>query len=326
MKQIFITGFGRIGRSLFRILFDSDEIEIVGINDIYSFEMMRDLLQRDSIYGEYKYDVKLQENYLVLNSKAIKLHNTPNPKDLTLEGVDLLINCTGIFLNREQNEIFLKNGAKKVLISAPASNDIERFVMDLNHIDYQNQTIISNSSCSINAIAPIVDIVNKAKGVSALSSVMYHSYSAYQKLLDSPHYSKDIRRARSATQNILPLLSSAADEILHFFPNLKGATYAKSVRVPVAATTLYDLTMRVEKCVDIDELRELLVLGSQKVNILDITTKPKVSSDYIASPYGATIDLALTKVIEGDLIQIFAWQDNEYGYAYQLARMAKYIV
>jgi glyceraldehyde 3-phosphate dehydrogenase len=323
-SRVFINGFGRIGRALFRILMQDNDIEVVGINDIYDFEYFYRLLKFDSIYGEYDQDrVELREDILTVGERRIQLSKISDPKNLDLSGIDLLINCTGIFLGRRENEIFLKKGAKRVLISAPAKDGIETYIVDINYDRYKGEDLVSNSSCSLNAIAPILKIVDEKLRVLNLSASMYHSYTAYQSLLDVKHYSKDIRRCRSATQNILPLVSSVESEAVKLFPNLKSKIYAKSIRVPVKAVTLYDLTMQVEKGVKKEELNTLLINESKNFPSLDITDKPKTSSNFIASPFGATIDINLTQIVDDDLIKIFAWQDNEWGYANQLYRAVK---
>jgi glyceraldehyde 3-phosphate dehydrogenase len=308
-------------------MIEDETIEVVGINDIYDFEQMRGLFAHDSIYGSYHDKVSLIEDRLKIGDLTIPLYREKRPELLSLNEVDVLLQCTGIFLSKESNTPYLKNGAKKVLISAPADKNIPTFVMDVNHHTYNGEHIISNSSCSANAIMPILTILQEAYGIKNVSMSMFHAYTAYQKLLDVKHYSKDIRRSRSATQNIQPLMSSAAVETEKFFPHLKGKLYAKSIRVPVAASTLYDLTLSLEHPTDKNLVNKLFTDKSYNrfQDILAIAPKAAVSSDFIANPYGAVIDRDLTQVLKGDLLKVFAWQDNEYGYAYQLVRMLKHI-
>jgi len=323
--RLFINGFGRIGRSAFKIAFEDSDIEIVGINDIYDFNQMAYLLKHDSVYGIYEKDVKIDRDNLIINSKKIKLFSKKDPNDLDLDGVDLFLECSGIFLERDINDIRLKKGAKKVLISNPVSDEIPTFVMDINHKDYRGETIVSNSSCSANAILPIMKIVDSSFDILAGTLTMYHSYTAYQKLLDVKHYSKDIRRSRSATQNIEPLQSSAAKECEKFFPKLDHSLTAVSIRVPVSAVTLYDLVFKIKDSCSKDELIELIKLKKENYPFLETTTKPLVSSDFIKNENMAVIDLNLIDIIDGDLIKISAWQDNEWGYSKQLIRMVKEI-
>lgn len=325
--RVFINGFGRIGRAALRIMIEDKTIEIAGINDIYDFEQMAQLFKYDSVYDTYHDSVKVEDNTLIIGSQHINLYAIKEPSKLLLEDIDVLLQCTGLFLSKEVNTHYLKNGVKKVLISAPAQNDIPTFIMDVNHQEYRGERIFSNSSCSANAIVPLLAILNKAYGVSNASMSMFHSYTAYQSLLDVKHYSKDIRRSRSATQNIQPLMSSAAKETEKFFPHLKEKLYAKSIRVPVSAVTLYDITIKLNKQTDKNSVNKLFREESYNSfkDMLDITNDFSVSTDFIANKHGAIIDVALTQVIGEDLLKVFAWQDNEYGYAYQLVRMVKHI-
>jgi len=321
--KVFINGFGRIGRSTLRILLQKERFEVVGINDIYPFSQMRDLLKYDSIYKEFEKEVILDNNRLLIEGSKIKLYNLKDPKDLNLEGVDLLLECSGLYLTKESNEIFLSQGAKRVIISTPPKDDMPRFIIDVNHKEFRGEKIVSNSSCSANAIVPILKILDSSFTITSASFSMFHSYTAYQKLLDVKHYSKDIRRSRSATQNIEPLMSSADGEVLSFFPHLKNRLYAKSIRVPLSATTLYDITLSIKEKTKVDSLNTLLTEGAKNYDKISINKKPLVSSDFIKDENAAVIDLTLTQIVDKDLIKVFAWQDNEYGYAYQLVRLAE---
>ena len=323
--RVFINGFGRIGRLAFKLMVDDNSFEIVGINDIYPFAQMKQLLEYDSVYGNYHESLELKEDILKVKNQKIKLHNISDPNHLVLDGVDILLECSGLYLSKKSNQSFIDRGAKRVIISTPPKDDMPRFIMDINHKKYNNEKIVSNSSCSANAIIPILSIIDKSLDISTASFSMFHSYTAYQKLLDVKHYSKDIRRSRSATQNIEPLSSSAANEAIYFFPKLKDNIYAKSIRVPIKATTLYDLTFTINKNTNLKELQSILETGAKDYDKISITNKKLVSSDFIENVNGAIIDLSLTQIIDGNLIKVFAWQDNEYGYAYQLVRLTKEI-
>jgi len=280
MIKVFINGFGRIGRSTARIILEDDRFELVGINDIYDTKQMKQLYENDSIYGKSNSTLD-----------RVKLFSQKEPPKIEC---DILLQCSGVHLTTEANQPYLKNGAKKVIISAPASDDTPTYIYGVNHKEYKGENIISNSSCSANAIVPIFKIIQDNFGINSANLSMYHSYTAYQRLLDVKHYSKDMRRTRSATQNIIPLMSSAANATAKFFPHIKDKLYAKSIRVPISATTFYDLSL--------------------------------VSRDFIKSPYSATIDLNFTELVDSDLLRVSAWQDNEYGYAKRLVDMAKAIV
>jgi glyceraldehyde 3-phosphate dehydrogenase len=317
MIRVFINGFGRIGRSAARILLNDNRFELIGINDIYSFEQMRSLYEFDSIYGHSD------------NMKAfdrVKLYNQKDPSKLDLKNldIDILLQCSGVFLSSKQNQVYIDQGVKKVIISAPAADTTPTYIYGVTHQNYKGEKIISNSSCSANAIVPIFDIIHKEYSITSACMSMLHSYTAYQKLLDVKHYSKDIRRTRSATQNIIPLQSSATVETAKFFPHLLDKLYAKSIRIPVSANTLFDLTITTEKKISREDL--ITLFKNKRSSILDISDKNLVSHDLIQNQYSATIDLELVDVIGGDLLRVSAWQDNEYGYAKRLIDMAGVIV
>ena len=326
--RIFINGFGRIGRSAARIIFEERSMELVGINDLYSYEQMAYLLKYDSIYGTLDYDISVKEERLFIDDQSVKLFSETNPQniDISTLNVDIVLQCSGMFLTTESNLPLIKNGAKKVIISTPATDDTPTYIYGVNHMQYKQESIISNSSCSANAIVPIFQIIDKHFGIKSAMMSMYHSYTSYQNLLDGKHYSKDIRRTRSATQNIIPLMSSAAEATACFFPHLKEKLYAKSIRVPIPSTTLYDLNIKLDGKYTKEEVNKRLeaeVKTSYK-NILDTTHTPNESNDYIQNPHSAVINLPFT-VISGNLLRVSAWQDNEYGYAKRLVDMAKVV-
>jgi len=324
--RIFINGFGRIGRSAARILLKDGSFELVGINDLYSYEQMAYLLKYDSIYGTLDHDISVKEERLFIDDQSVKLFSESDPQKIELNSlnVDVVLQCSGMFLTTESNLPFIKNGAKRVIISTPVTDDTPTYIFGVNHKEYKQESIISNSSCSANAIVPIFKIIDKYFGIKSAMMSMYHSYTSYQNLLDGKHYSKDIRRTRSATQNIIPLMSSAAEATACFFPHLKEKLYAKSIRVPIPSTTLYDLSIKLDGNYTREEINQRLeaeVKATYK-NILDSTNTPNESNDYIQNPHSAVINLPFT-VISGNLLRVSAWQDNEYGYAKRLIDMAK---
>jgi len=326
--RIFINGFGRIGRSAARIILEDSSFEVVGINDLYSYEQMAYLLKYDSIYGTLDHDISVKENKLFINDQTVKLFSEPDPGNMNIQSlnVDVVLQCTGMFLTTKSNLPLIKNGAKRVIISAPVTDDTPTYILGVNHKEYNQEPIISNSSCSANAIVPIFKIINKHFGIESAMMSMYHSYTSYQNLLDGKHYSKDIRRTRSATQNIIPIMSSAAEATACFFPHLKEKLYAKSIRVPIPSTTLYDLNIKLYGNYTREEVNQRLEAEgrSSYTNILDTTNTPNESNDYIQNPHSAVINLPLT-VIAGDLLRVSAWQDNEYGYAKRLVDMVKVV-
>jgi len=324
--RIFINGFGRIGRSAARIILDDPMLELVGINDLYDPTQMAYLLKYDSVYETLPYAVRAEGNMLYVDEQAIRVFSQARPEDLNIGSleVDVMIQSSGMFLTVDSNRPYLDRGIPKVVVSTPPSDAMPTFIHGVNAHRYQGEPILSNSSCSANAIVPILKIAEKRFGVRGAQMHMFHSYTAYQNLLDTKHYSRDLRRARAAAVNIIPIESSAARATEYFFPYLQGNLYAKSIRIPVAATTMYDLLIKLDGQHALETVRQQVVeeIEQHFQDILACTTEPKVSSDYIADPHSATLDLPLMDLAGGDLLRISAWQDNEHGYAKRLVEMA----
>ncbi len=322
--RIFINGFGRIGRCAARIILEDQRIELVGINDIYSHEQMAYLLKYDSIYGKLAKQIELSGKHLLIGEQRIALFSEADPHALAIEplAVDVVLQCSGVFLTTQSSEVFLQKGVKRVLLSAPASDETPTYIFGVNHQHYANEAIISTSSCSATAIVPIFQMVEQVFGIKGATMSMYHSYTSYQNLLDGKHYSSDIRRTRSATQNIIPLLSSAAKATARFFPHLEGRLSAKSIRIPIASTTLYALTLQLATTPTQTQVNERLRrrVEVDYQGVLDTTTQLYDSSCYTHNPHSATLILPQTQ-LSGDLLQLWAWQDNEYGYVKRLIDM-----
>jgi len=283
--KVFINGFGRIGQSLYEIINQSDYFEVVGINDIFDIDV-----------------------------KDVKKFCIKNPQELDLDGVDVCIQANGKYLSLEENEIFLQKGAKRVVISAPSPN-APHFIYGINHKSYSGEKIFSTSSCSATAITPIIQSFEEL-GILGCYATMIHSYTNDQALLDRAKPYMDIRRTRSATLNILPLYSTAPKAVRDFFPYLN--IEAKSVRVPLAYTTFYDITLKLEK--EVKNLEEILTKSTHK--FISFTKTPVVSSDFIKNKNFLVYDLNFSQTF-GKLVKISAWQDNEYGYANQLLQTIK---
>ena len=327
--RVFINGFGRIGRSALRVMLEDNAFEIVGINDIFPVSQFPYLMQYDSIYKELQHKITLEDDLLYVGEHKIRLFCQAEPERLDLSSlqVDVLLQCSGLFLTREANECYLQKGVGKVILSAPPKDETPIYIMGFNHRQYKGEKIISNSSCSTNAIAPLMQVIDRHYGISAACVSMVHSYTGEQNLLDAKHPASELRRSRSATQNILPLESTATTTLCTLFPHLRDKIYTKSIRVPINATTLYDFTLHVENPLERKELNDLLLEASQGIllNIIGTDDTCKVSSDFVKNHHSATIDLPLTEVLDSRCIKITAWQDNEYGYAFQLTEMAKIV-
>ena len=327
--RIFINGFGRIGRSAARIILEDPTLELVGINDLYAPEQMAYLLKYDSVYETLPQHIRIEGESLWIDAVEVAVFSESSPSglDLTSLHIDVMLQCSGIFLTLASNQPYINNGAGKVVVSTPPSDTMPTYICGVNADDYAGEPIISNSSCSANAIVPIFKVIEKLCGIRGAQMHMFHSYTAYQNLLDVKHYGADIRRARAAAVNIIPLSSSAAKATAYFFPSLADNLHAKSIRIPVAATTMYDLLIKLEGSHTLKYIKEGIVTELRKhyKSILDCTTEPKVSSDYIANIHSATIDLPLLDLAGDNLLRVSAWQDNEYGYACRLVEMAKVV-
>jgi len=287
------------------------------------------LLRYDSIYGRLDYSISVKDDTLFIEDRSIKLFSEADPENMDIKSlnVDVVLQCSGMFLTTKSNLPLIRNGAKKVIISAPPTDDTPTYIFGVNHKEYKNESIISNSSCSANAIVPIFKIIDKHFGIKGVMMSMYHSYTSYQNLLDGKHYSKDIRRTRSATQNIIPLMSSAAESTAYFFPHLKEKLYAKSIRVPIASTTLYDLSIKLEQRYTQEEVNRVLEeeTSASYQHILETTDEIYGSDHYVKDPHSTVINLSLTSILGGELLRVSAWQDNEYGYAKRMVDMIKVV-
>ena len=285
MINIFINGFGRIGQSLYNLVKNDKDFNIIGINDIEEFEL-----------------------------EGVKTYCIKNPSELDLSGVDVCIQANGKYLTLEQNEVFLKQGAKRVVISAPSS-DAPHFMIGINEDNYNHEKIFSTSSCSATAIAPVIKLFSEF-GIKACYSSMIHSYTNDQALLDRAKPYMDIRRTRSATLNILPLYSTAPKAVRDFFPSLE--IEANSIRVPLAYCTFYDITLYLDS--EVDNLHDKIISSCK--DFINYTSEPKASSDFINDCNFLTYDLSFCKSY-GKMVKISAWQDNEYGYSNQLLQTIK---
>jgi len=327
--RIFINGFGRIGRSAARIILDDPTLELVGVNDLYAPEQMAYLLKYDSVYPTLPHTIRAEGNILWIDAQAVHVFSQARPEDLDIGSleVDVMIQSSGMFLTVASNRPYLDRGIPKVVVSTPPSDAMPTFIRGINAHTYQGEPILSNSSCSANAIVPILKIAERRFGIHGAQMHMFHSYTAYQNLLDAKHYSRDLRRARAAAVNIIPIESSAARATAYFFPHLAEDLHAKSIRIPVAATTMYDLLIKLDGQYTLEAIREQVTeeIDRHFRGILASSTEPKVSSDYIADPHSATLDLPLMDLSGGNLLRISAWQDNEYGYARSLVDMARHI-
>lgn len=326
--QIAINGFGRIGRAAFKILQEKDEVEIVAINDLTPIDNLAYLLKYDTIYGIYDKDISFDENHLILEGKKIKVFSEKDPKELPWNdlNVDVVLECTGVFTKDNTSKAHLEAGAKGVVVSAPTkgdSNDILAFLKGVNSDNYIGQNAVSNASCTTNCISPVTSLIHSEFKILKSAMTTIHGYTTSQNLVDGPH--KDFRRGRAAAQNLVPTTTGAAIATTEVIPELKGLFDGIAIRVPVPCGSISDLTYLVEKKTNVEEVNEVFKKAKEKEfykGVLEVTEEPLVSTDILKNSHSAIVDLSFTRVIDGDLIKILAWYDNEWGYANRLVDIA----
>lgn len=328
--RVGINGFGRIGRQVLKTIreYYPEDIDVVGFNDLGDLNTMAHLFRYDSTHGGYKGTVEINNGSLIVDGDEIKAFSEREPANLPWGdlGVDIVIESTGIFRDRDSASKHIQAGAKKVIISAPAKKEDITIVLGVNQDKYDpsNHHVISNASCTTNCLAPAAKVVNDLYGIQKAYMTTIHSYTADQNILDLPH--KDLRRARAAALNIVPTTTGAASAVALVIPELEGKFDGMAVRVPTPTGSLVDFVATVEKPADKDELiaaYEEAASGAMK-GILDVSHEPLVSSDYIGNPYSSIID-ALSTAVDGNLVKVISWYDNEWGYSARCADLTKFI-
>lgn len=329
MVKIGINGFGRIGRNVFRASLNNPNVEVVAINDLTDVNTLAHLLKYDTTHGRLNGTVEVGEGALIVNGKTIKVFAERDPGNLPWSsvGAEIVVESTGIFTAKEKAELHLKGGAKKVIISAPATNEDITIVMGVNEDKYDAKahTVISNASCTTNCLAPFAKVLNDQFGIVKGMMTTIHSYTNDQQVLDLPH--KDLRRARAAAENIIPSSTGAAKAIGLVLPELKGKLNGMSFRVPTPNVSVTDLVAELKVSVTVDEVNAALkaaAAGPLK-GVMNYSDEPLVSSDYNSDPASSTIDALSTMVIEGNMVKVVSWYDNEWGYSNRVVDLAAYI-
>jgi len=329
--KIAINGFGRIGRTFFRAAHKAG-LEIIAINDLCDLKTLSYLLRYDSTYGEFEGKVEAKESSLLVDGKEIKSSAEKDPTKLPWGelGIDLVIESTGVFREYEQAEMHLKAGAKYALITAPwkGEKEVPTFVLGVNEEKFnpESDKVINMASCTTNCLVPVADVLHKNLKVLKASMSTIHSFTMDQVLQDSPH--KDLRRGRSALQSIIPTTTGATQATAEVITDLKDKINGLSFRVPTSVVSLIDFVALVEKKTSIEEVNQLFEKASKDVKyqgVIAVTNEPLVSADFKSNPAGAIVDLLSTQVIDGDLVKVLAWYDNEMGYSIRLAKFCKYI-
>ncbi|MBN2981500.1 MULTISPECIES: type I glyceraldehyde-3-phosphate dehydrogenase [Cohnella] len=327
--KIGINGFGRIGRNVFRASLNNPNVEVVAINDLTSVDTLAHLLKYDTTHGRLNATVEVGEGALVVNGKTIKVFAERDPGALPWSsvGAEIVVESTGIFTAKEKAELHLKGGAKKVIISAPATNEDITIVMGVNNDKYDPaaHTIISNASCTTNCLAPFAKVLNDQFGIVKGMMTTVHSYTNDQQVLDLPH--KDLRRARAAAENIIPSTTGAAKAVSLVLPELKGKLNGMSMRVPTKNVSVTDLVAELKVSVTVEEVNAALKAAAEGPlkGILNYSEEPLVSSDYNGDPASSTIDALSTMVIEGNMVKVVSWYDNEWGYSNRVVDLAAFI-
>ncbi|MFJ8257724.1 type I glyceraldehyde-3-phosphate dehydrogenase [Peribacillus asahii] len=327
--KVGINGFGRIGRVAFRAALANPNIEIVAINDLTDANMLAHLLKYDSVHGTLDEQVSVDGEYLIVGSHKTKVLAEREPASLPWKelGVDVVIESTGRFTKREDAAKHLEAGAKKVIISAPGTDEDITIVMGVNEEQYDaaSHHVLSNASCTTNCLAPFAKVLHNQFGIKRGMMTTIHSYTNDQQVLDLPH--KDYRRARAAAENMIPTSTGAAKAVALVLPELKGKLNGMAVRVPTPNVSIVDLVVELEKDVTAEEVNAALKAASEGElkGILNYSELPLVSGDYNGSPASSTIDALSTMALEGNLVKVLSWYDNETGYSHRILDLIDYI-
>ncbi|GBD98610.1 glyceraldehyde-3-phosphate dehydrogenase [bacterium BMS3Abin07] len=327
--KVAINGFGRIGRNFFRASSGQDDFEIVAINDLTDAATLAHLLKFDSVHGIFGADVSVSDKGISVDGKLINISAETNPGKLPWSalGVDIVVESTGIFLDREGASKHLTAGAKWVIISAPAREPDATICMGVNEetLDPSNHRIISNASCTTNCLAPVAKVLNNEFGIVKGLMTTIHSYTNDQRILDLPH--KDLRRARAAAMNMIPTTTGAAKAVGLVLPELKGKLDGMAIRVPTPNVSIVDLVAEVSKNVTVEEVNSELKKAADgpMKGILEYSEAPLVSMDLNGNGHSSILDSSVTKVLGGNMVKVLSWYDNEWGYSSRVRDLIQYI-
>jgi glyceraldehyde 3-phosphate dehydrogenase len=328
--KVAITGFGRIGRCVARILDERDDIDLVVVNDTTDREMTKYLLKYDSVHGTFKGDVEiLEDDYMQIGKSRVKFLNDRDPSNLDFAkyGAEVLLECTGVFYTQEKAQVYIDKGIKKVIFSAPAKDkETATFVMGVNEDRYEGEKIISNASCTTNCLGPVVKVIDDAFGIEKGLITTCHSYTNDQNILDVKH-KKDPRRARAAAVNMIPTTTGAAKAIGLVMPHLNGKLNGQAIRVPTPNVSLIDLNVLVKKPTSKEEVNRVFeeAQNSNMSRYIMVDHDKRVSSDFIGCDISAIVAADLTQVMDENMVKVMAWYDNEWGYSCRLIDMAEHI-
>lgn len=324
--RIGINGFGRIGRNAFKLAFDRSDLEVVSVNDLTDTKTLAYLLRHDSNYGTYKYNVGYDDTGIIVNGQHIKVTAEKDPAALPWGdlGVEIVIESTGRFTDKESAEAHIKAGAKRVIISGPSKSEgVDTIVLGANDDKVEGASaIISNASCTTNSLGAVMAVLDAEFGVEKSLLTTVHSYTASQVVQDAP--AKDLREGRNAAENIVPTTTGAAIAVTKTLPQLEGKFDGLSIRVPTPVVSLSDVTALLERDVTVEEVNAAFKKAASEPyyqGILGVSEEPLVSRDYIGNSHSGVVDLLLTKVVGGNLVKIMVWYDNEWGYSNRLVEL-----
>ncbi len=321
--KVAINGTGRIGMIVAKIVTSRDDIELVAINSTATPDMLEYLFKYDSVHSGVEAKV-IDEKTIMINGKTVALSCTRDPQELEFgkAGAKVVIECTGVFLTTEKAKAYLKDGVEKVVMSAPAKDDTPTYVLNINTDEYKGEAIISNASCTTNALAPICKVLDDEVGIENGLMTTIHSYTNDQNVLDVKH-KKDMRRARAAALNLIPTTTGAAKAIALVMPQLKGKLNGYAMRVPTPDVSVVDLTVTLKKDVTKEQINEIFAKASQNgfKGLIEVDNDKRVSSDFTGSTYSSTFIPDLTTVVDGNVAKVVAWYDNEWGYSCRLVDM-----
>ncbi len=325
--KVAINGFGRIGRAFLKVAWDRDDIEIVAVNDLGSVESLAYLLKYDTVYRTWPKAITHEDGKIIIDGKVVKFVSEKDSTKLPWAdlGIDVVVESTGLFTSYEKAKFHLDQGAKKVVISAPAKSDDgslmgETILLGVNEEKFGTCDITSNASCTTNAASPLIGILDETIGIEKAILNTVHGYTASQALVDGPS-KKDLREGRAAAQNIVPSSTGAAIAVAKAYPSLEGLFDGISIRVPVPAGSIVDVTFIAKRATNAEEVNAILkkAAGDARwANIFAVTEEPLVSSDILGNSHASIADLALTRVVDGNLVKVMGWYDNEMGYTHTL--------
>lgn len=325
--KVAINGFGRIGRNAFKVAFERSDVEIVAINDLTDTKMLAHLLKHDTNYGTYEHEVTSDDTHLIVKDQKIPVFSEKDPSALPWKdlGVEVVIESTGFFTTAEKAGAHINAGAKKVVISAPAKDEVtQTIVLGANEdsLEGSDAVVFSNASCTTNSMAAVMDILDREFGIEKAMMTTVHSYTADQRIQDAPH--SDYRRARTAAQNIIPTTSGAAIAVAKTVPSLVGKFDGMAIRVPTSVVSLSDITMLLKRNTSVEEINDVLKKACKEPyyqGIVACTEEELVSSDFIGNSHSGIVDLPTTNVVDGNLAKVAVWYDNEWGFSNRLVEL-----